>query len=640
VSALAAVSFQAWYSALSHPYLAWALLVAPAAAYVAGRRAPAATAGVVFATGYLLPTLLIRITGIHGAYQSVWTASLLAALAGTIQPGWQVPSRYRFALVAWGLAVAATWPLIAFREFDWTPQLMLAAPPNRNPAMYAADTALFIAGIAQTHLVGIIWLDWLAGTFSRRTIASFERRIIGPLMVAAAVAAALAVYQGFIDLEYPRQSLWAHIGRASGALDDANASGALGALWVAVPIALAFGRPLLTALPAWTLSAFMLVGIWQTGSRTATFGAAVALGGVVHVLFVRSVHRVQLAALLTALALAATFVGPVFFRAPTSNPMSRMREFQQTFNSGGLVEVGRELFRRNGYGPAATRMILDEPAQGIGVGSFPALSGEYAKLVSGQALPVDNAQNWWRHQIAELGAIGAIGPLLWTWFVVVALASRPAAGSNPDRLTVLKYTIVAFGIISMVGMPSQNLFVAMTMWTLCAWLLLSVDSADRFKTQTGRWVYVVAALMAAVLAVLTYESGWHELRPPFRAKRFDYPYTAGLYAPMDGPMGTTVTSRNAVVVQRAQTGVMKLDVWVEHPDADSRPVRVEAWIDGERVIRGRFAKSVPLTRFVAVPAGERFVLETRVDRTFAAPERHQPEVGLNITWHFVDSAAP
>jgi hypothetical protein len=283
VSALAAVAFQAWYSAGAHPYIRWALLVVPAAAYIAGRRAPAATAGVVMAFGYILPTLLIRTTGIHGAYQSVWAAALLAALAGTSQSGWQLPRRYRFAIVVWGLVVAATWPIVALRELDWTPRVFLEAPPNRTPAMYAIDTALFIAGIAQTHLLGILWLDWLFGMFSGRTLASFERRIIRPLVAAASLAAALAVYQGFIDLEYPRQGLWAYLGRASGALDDANASGALGALWVAIPIALTFGRTSVAALPAWALSALMLVGVWQTGSRTATFGAAIALGGVLHI---------------------------------------------------------------------------------------------------------------------------------------------------------------------------------------------------------------------------------------------------------------------------------------------------------------------------------------------------------------------
>ena len=369
LSALAAVSFQAWYSA-GHPYLARALLILPAAAYFAGRRAPAATAGVVMAFGYILPTLLIRTIGIQGAYQSVWAASLLAALAGTTRSGWQFPPRYRFALVAWGLVVAATWPLVALRELDWTPRVFLEAPPNRNPAMYAIDTALFVAGIAQTHLLGILWLDWLFGTFSRRTLATFERRIIGPLVAAASLAAVLAVYQGLFDLEYPRQGLWAYLGRASGALDDANASGALGALWVAIPIALAFGQTPVAAVPAWALSALMLAGIWHTGSRTATFGAAIALGGVLHTAFARSVHRSRLFVALAALAVVGAFVGLIFFRAPTSNPMSRMREFQQRFSTGGLIEVGRELWRRNGYGSAATRMIRDEPLQGIGVGDI------------------------------------------------------------------------------------------------------------------------------------------------------------------------------------------------------------------------------------------------------------------------------
>jgi hypothetical protein len=285
-------------------------------------------------------------------------------------------------------------------------------------------------------------------------------------------------------------------------------------------------------------------------------------------------------------------------------------------------------------------MIRDEPAQGIGVGAFPTLSGEYTKLAGGQMLPVDNAQNWWRQQIAELGAIGAIGPFCWTLLIILALGARPLSEPHAARTTVVKYTIAAFGVLSLVGMPSQNLAVAMTMWTLCGWLLLFVanDEARLRDAARGRgWRHASAIVLAAVLAGLTYESGWRELRPPFRAKRFDYPYTAGLYSPMDEPVGTTVTARQAVVVPVARTGLLKLALWVEHPDADRNPVRVEAWVDDVRVIRGRFSRNVPLVRYVLVPRGQRFVFETRVDRTFPAPERAQPEVGLNITWQFIET---
>jgi hypothetical protein len=84
---------------------------------------------------------------------------------------------------------------------------------------------------------------------------------------------------------------------------------------------------------------------------------------------------------------------------------------------------------------------------------------------------------------------------------------------------------------------------------------------------------------------------------------------------------------------------LKLSVWVEHPDANDRPVRVQVWRDHQRIVSGRFGRGVPLTRYVRVGEDNKpFVLETRVDRTFATSDRTRPEIGLSLAWEFVDSA--
>ena len=641
LSALSSVAFPAWYSALSHPYLPRALLLGLPLVYVAGRYAPETTAGLVVALGYAVPTLLIRITGIQGAYLSVWTALLLAAMAGRSSASWQLPPRFRIPIVMWGLAVGLSWPIVALRELDWQPGVLVATPPTHDPAIHAVTTALYVSGIAAAQLVGMLWVDWLYGRFAQRGVRAFERQIVWPLVITASGGAVLAVYQGFVDLEYPRQSLWAFIGRASGPLDDANASAALAAIWAAVPVALTIGARLPRSMIAWSLSGLLLLGMWQTGSRSAVACALIAFTGVLYVTLRRSRRRGLIVAVMLGAIAIGTLTAPAFFNASSSNPIARMREFQRAFDAGGLAEVGRELWRRNGYGAAAAVMIREEPVQGVGVGAFPALSGDFTR-VTGGALPADNAQNWVRHQVAELGLLGAAGPLWWSALIVLALFAAPIAPGDRDRAAIVKSAIVGFGVISMVGVPSQNLFVAVTVWTMCGWLLLFQSDGDtpaRAMSRGRGSLYAGAVVVAVIVAILTYESAWRELRPPFRAKRFDYPYTAGLYTPMDGPVGTTVTAGHAVVVPVARTGVLKLTLWVEHPDANQAPVRVEVWVDNARVVRGRFGRSVPLTRYVNLRRGQRFVLETRVDRTFAAPERLQPEVGLNVTWHFVETSA-
>ena len=82
---------------------------------------------------------------------------------------------------------------------------------------------------------------------------------------------------------------------------------------------------------------------------------------------------------------------------------------------------------------------------------------------------------------------------------------------------------------------------------------------------------------------------------------------------------------------------MKLTVWVEHPDADERPVAARIWRDRELIVDRRFPRGVPLTRYVAVPGDDqRFVFEAMVDRTFKPTARPGPEIGLNVSWEFLN----
>src|SRR5438128_6397476 len=72
-------------------------------------------------------------------------------------------------------------------------------------------------------------------------------------------------------------------------------------------------------------------------------------------------------------------------------PLERMRA------TGSSV---RELWSRGGYGTVATRMVRDYPLTGVGVGSFNWMAPDYWREMANDKLPFDNAQNWWRHQVA------------------------------------------------------------------------------------------------------------------------------------------------------------------------------------------------------------------------------------------------
>ncbi len=72
-----------------------------------------------------------------------------------------------------------------------------------------------------------------------------------------------------------------------------------------------------------------------------------------------------------------------------------------------------QLWRRGGYGTASTTMIREHPLFGVGVGSFNWLSGDYTELAGEGRQRPDNAQNWIRHLLAEIGVLGLLHILWW-----------------------------------------------------------------------------------------------------------------------------------------------------------------------------------------------------------------------------------
>ncbi len=283
-------------------------------------------------------------------------------------------------------------------------------------------------------------------------------------------------------------------------------------------------------------------------------------------------------------------------------------------------------------------MISDHPLQGVGIGAFHLMAPDYVFATSKRRVPADNAQNWFRHQLAELGLLGSVGWIWWCAILTAALLSRRTAPEWRISSLAAKYTIVGFGLASLLGMPSQSPALSLTVWTFTFWLLLT-NHVDRSRgdpvPDDRRWPLRAAATLAVAFAATTAYVGWRDLRPPSIAKRFNYLYEYGLYETMDPPAGRTETSAHAVAVMSAPTPALRLTVWVDHPDADEKPVDVDVWLDGRRVIHGRFGRGVPLSRVLPVPGNnQRFVLETRVDRTFRSPETGRNDVGLSVAWEF------
>ncbi len=584
---------------------------------------------------YLIPAIFLVSVG-HDAfpYNVTWFALVIGLVTGSsFGRPWALPRRWRWALATWAMVVALSWPVAAAREFDWSWTVL---HDHRLPVagirLAAYGAVLWIAYVALTHLVGLLWIDWLFSRYGGDRREPFRREVVLPLGCAVAVACILGAYQAFFDLGFISGHLWPTALRAVGTLMDANVFGMVSALWVAISVALCatWDRRWIGVGAAGLV--LTIVGVWVSGSRTALLVAALgAVAGAVTLLIrapdagIRRRTTLAIGAVVLFGALALT-AAPV----KSMNALQRARYMVPEISWDAVRYNVRVLWDRDGYGSGAVAMIRSFPLTGVGVGCFTILAHDFVLERAGLQVPPDTAQNWFRQQLAELGLVGALPSLVWAALCLVAL--WPRRGSAGPGI-VLRGAIVAFGLASMVGGAGQEPTVVLTFWLLVFWYATD-DGARPSTSPMGRVATVAMIVLVAGFAALTATE--RDLRPAFRAARFGFPYTYGFT--FDGP-SSAHSAAHGVTVQTAQGPWMKLSYWVEHPDADSRLVKVEIWRDRDRVVSRRMSAQVPATVYVSTPgAGKRFVLETRVDRTWTDADAR--ERGLAMKWEFVEKPPP
>ena len=135
-------------------------------------------------------------------------------------------------------------------------------------------------------------------------------------------------------------------------------------------------------------------------------------------------HKVTRRVLPVTAAAVAVLAAVVLFAGRAIGPVGRLLELPASSSSQLM-----ELWTRGGYGTAALLMIREHPLAGVGLSAYHVFVPDYRVFV-GQTLPFDNAQNWWRHQVAELGVFG--GVLIIAFSVLIAW--RVLFGREADRL--------------------------------------------------------------------------------------------------------------------------------------------------------------------------------------------------------------
>jgi hypothetical protein len=295
----------------------------------------------------------------------------------------------------------------------------------------------------------------------------------------------------------------------------------------------------------------------------------------------------------------------------------------------------RELWNRNGYGPAATAMIRQFPIFGIGIGCFHVMVSDFT---DGGLLIADNAQNWYRHQLAELGMIGSLGWIAWVlafgWFVVKRHPGEPRATS------IVRGMLIGFALISLVGMPSQSPAVTFTFWTIAFWYVSMVGVPEAKPSGRTMWTVVIAIFVVFVVGSAYLAGG--DLRLGERARRLGFPYSYGFSFPEpDGSGGEYrwAARRGSIVIDVPKPG-LTIRVWVNHRDISTNPVNVRVWQNGEPLIETQLTSTDPVTQSVRLPENEKRVLiDTWVSRVVHPADfgvADARELGLMVQWTFSD----
>jgi hypothetical protein len=307
------------------------------------------------------------------------------------------------------------------------------------------------------------------------------------------------------------------------------------------------------------------------------------------------------------------------------------------------------LWDRYAYGPAAIQMIKEHPIEGAGVGTYQTLSHDFGKA-AGRIIPQpDNAQAWWRHNLAELGFVGFIPLLAWCLVFGKQLFAIDRSG---DRISagMLRGVLIGFFVASLFGVPAQSGAIVMTFWAFVFWFASESQSISRDQRAQGKPLIIAAIALIAIHTSMTIVDAFGDLRPQNRAERFGWYYRYGYHTndsdgtdleadPGGNPIGRRWTLQDSLAVIPVKGQILKFVAWLDHPDSDERPVHTRIWADGQLVYEGDLRRTPLFLDIPATPRKTHMRIETSIDRTFrpsdAGNSRDRRELGLSIrdwTW--------
>lgn len=662
-STIAAAFVEAYLATEYAPSILWIAVAGFALLLAIGYRIRPIALPVMLSATYVAPVLLLIFNdGQDFSLDIVWILPLLGLiLSGPGVLRWSLPSRWQWPLITWALVVAVSWPIVFLREADFALWILpLKRVSNTSIGIGPWQVGLNIVYFVLAHNAGILFVDalsrWYAGAPDR-----FRRDVLVPLSLTAALASLVAVYQGFVDLSFLNSHFWTYMIRASGTLADPNKLGSVVAFWAVGSVVLA--RRLPKPWPTTVAVIAVVLGIttvWLTGSRTglAAMTITIVLAGIEVVRGWRARKAAfnlrRAAAAAAGVLILATGLVVVLQKASTHTIIQRGALFYVPFyGDHSLRDTANEwLWERFGYGPAAVEMIKEHPIDGVGVGVFHSQATDFGKI-AGYTIPQpDNAQNWLRHTFAELGILGSVPAVWWCVVLIALMLSRP--GGDRVSFGMIRGVLIGFGFASMFGMPAQSIAIALTFWVFVYWLFeegvgnresgAGSREPEAPTTEWSRPAVIAAAVLIAVHLGATTVDAFGNLRPRERAQRFGWYYRYGYHVndsdgydrepdPGGNPVMRRWTMKQSLAVIPVKGSVLKFVAWVDHPDADVKPVHTQVWADSKLVYEGDLKRAPLLLDIPATPGKSYMVLETKIDRLWRPSDsgsRDRRELGLSI----------
>ena len=574
------------------------------------------------AMAMLSPAVLRAITSREGPVLDLfWMAGLSASLLRSESwSRWIMPERWRVPAGGVALTLALAWPVLLAREIGFDPRTLTDEGAINSWALLTApQVAAWLLFVVWTLLLGLLWLD----STCRELHEAPDRlpRVVHGIWIGTTIASLVAVYQGTIDLRLLSTPFWAARARATGTLLDANAFGVCAAL--APPLAYlalcreragersrtsessASGNHALRNAIVFFVFVVNIAGLWLSGSRTAMLCGAVAMTMLVVATWSSFTPRARRIIPWAAIA-AVAIVGAIVLTSKTIGPAKRLSDIPTELRAA-LSTV----FTRGPLGRTANLMIRDHPLVGIGVGSYQILAADYWRRLDNNQLQFDNAQNWVRHELSEMGIVGSAMLFILAAFVAWHVVMRPARPDRRVEATIVRGLVAAIGISSFIQVQTQTPIVMLSFMLLVGWMTVLIPEReppfDSVRPQSRASLRAGWPWIAATVAAVAYAGGHlvlanGSLAVVERARRAHLEYAAGTYPPevADG-VRFRWTSGNARFVWPAATRWLVVRVWAQHPDIGSRPVRITLTTNCGVLVNEEFTSAVPLSLGVVLP---------------------------------------